>query len=117
MKNIKIAPFGEIPQDLGYVPADLLEQIPSLMLLIVKSGYFPSVEVLNDLFSKGEFDSGMSGGVCWERFYIEDDSWLILRNTIAERYKVDYKEPDGYSSISKYDHWVEEVLKYLSKTK
>ncbi len=110
-----MAPYGKPPEDHGYVPIDLLEQIPSLMLLIIKTRYFPSMKVLNDLFSKGEFDSGMSGGVSWEVFSIIKSDWQALKLAISVKYKITYEVLDECKLLETYDEWAERKLSIITK--
>ncbi|MFY0640989.1 MAG: hypothetical protein JXR16_08085 [Bermanella sp.] len=116
MITIKMAPYGEPPEDHGYVPVDLLEQIPSLMLLIIKTGHFPSQKVLNDLFSRGEFDSGMSGGVSWEAFSVDLHDWQDIKIAIADRHQIIYQEFDEEANFKNYDEWAENILSLIAKT-
>jgi len=112
MKSVKMAPTGSEPEDHGYLVIDLLEQMPSVMLIITLASTFPSLSLLNNIFSKGELDSGMSGGVCWEKFEISNDDLEELKKEISKKYNVDFKRNPELESLSLYSEWVNKALKY-----
>jgi len=112
MKSVKMSPVGSEPEDHGYLLIDLLEQMPSVMLIITSASTFPSLSVLNDIFSKGELDSGMSGGVCWEKFEVSQDDLEELKKEVSRKYNVDFKRNSELESLSTYSEWVGKALKY-----
>jgi len=107
-----MAPLGRAPEDHGYLVIDLLEQIPGVMLIITSAQLFPSLSLLNDIFSKGELDAGMSGGVCWEKFEISDVEFEELKQEIAKKYQIEFKENHELDSLMSYSEWASKALKY-----
>jgi len=112
MKSIKMSPSGSEPEEHGYSVIDLLEQMPSVMLIITSTSNFPSLSLLNDLFLKGELESGMSGGVCWEPFELSENDRIELKQVISEKYNIDFKRNPELESLNTYTEWVAKSLKY-----
>lgn len=112
MKTVRMAPIGRAPEDHGYFAIDLLEQMPSVMLVITSAAVFPSLPLLNNIFSKGELDSGMSGGVCWEKFELSDCEFYELKQEVARKYQVEFKDAPDLDALSSYSAWASKALKY-----
>lgn len=112
MKSINMSPIGTEPEDHGYLLIDLLEQMPSVMLVITSTSHFPPLLVLNDILSKGELDSGMSGGVCWEKLQISLDDSLELKIEVAKKYNISFKCNSELDSSSSYTEWIKKSVKY-----
>lgn len=112
MKSVKMSPIGSEPEDHGYSAFDLLEQMPSVMLIITSVSTFPSLSLLNNIFSKGELDSGMSGGVCWEKFEISNYDLEELKKEVSKKYNVEFKGNPELDSLSSYSEWASKALKY-----
>lgn len=112
MKSVKMAPTGSEPEDHGYLVIDILEQMPSVMLIITSTSTFPSLALLNNIFLKGELDSGMSGGVCWEKFEISADDLDELKIEVSKKYNVDFRSNPELDSLSSYSEWASKALKY-----
>ena len=82
--------------------AKLLTNIPYLYT----SGIFPSVEVLNEILSKGISDAGMSGGVKWEAYKVSDDDFdLIFKEVkfLSPFTELEYRKPDDW--VKNYEDW------------
>lgn len=116
MKHIQMAPVGFKPEDHGYLVIDLLEQMPCVMLVIISTSTFPSLLVLNDLFSKEELDAGMSGGVCWKKFELLADDREELKQIVSEKYHIDFKINSELDALSSYDEWINKSLRYIRRT-
>lgn len=112
MKSVKMAPSGSEPEDQGYLVIDLLEQMSSVMLIITSASTFPSLSLINNIFSKGELDFGMSGGVCWERFEISNDDLEELKEEVSKKYNIDFKSNPELEALSSYSEWASKALRY-----
>jgi len=104
-----MAPFGCAPEDHGYTVVDLIEQIPPLMIIVLERKILPPLAVLNDLFSRGECDSGMSGGVSWDVFQLNDTDISSIKNVLSEKYKIEFVELGELSAIQTFDDWVDSI--------
>lgn len=47
-------------------------------------GVFPPPHVINQVFSRGGGDGGMSPGASWEPFTISEEEYLALKEAVAE---------------------------------
>ncbi len=112
MKLISMAPSGENAVYQNYEVADLIEQLASFMLMIEASSNFPALPVLNDLFSKGEFDEGMSGGVQWIVFALTEQERLEIKREISIKYKINFVDNEVLDSLKTYADWFNKSLKF-----
>jgi hypothetical protein len=104
--NIKILPpmgSGEVKKPVTVV--GLVREIPYL----IQSGFLPSRKVLNDIFSRGINDAGMSGGCEWEPFQITEEGFseLVNKATDINGSKVSYSvPPDWVEDIEDFQIWI-----------
>lgn len=115
MKSVKMAPYSKVPEDRGYSVLDLLEQMPSVMLVVTSTLSFPSLSLLNNLFLSGELDAGMSGGVCWEPFELSQGEWEELKDAIARKYSLNLEAHHELDALSEYSDWTAAALKYCHR--
>jgi hypothetical protein len=81
-------------------PADLLENIPYLLVLKV----IPPLSVVNDLLRRGISDAGMSGGVRWEPFEIDATEWEETRRALEDAGD-DRRFVEPPAEVRDYDDW------------
>lgn len=84
---------------------ELVEQMPSFMLAMNKSKNFPNLAVLNDLFSLEVFDDGMSGGIWWKKFTINQRQLNDLKTRIEQDYGMTFLNNDELDTSSTYNEW------------
>ena len=107
--NIKILPpmgTGKIKKPVTV--AGLVKEIPYL----IQSGLLPPCKVLNDIFSKGINDAGMSGGCEWEPFQITEAGFAELVEIATDRNgtKVTYAQPPAWvADIEDFQIWVFDI--------
>jgi hypothetical protein len=46
-------------------------------------GIFPPLHIINQVFSSGGGDGGMSPGASWEPFTISEEEYTVLKKTVA----------------------------------
>lgn len=85
-----ILTVGEAIEATGSV-ADLLREIPYLLTYGI-----PNRRVINSVLRKGIIDSGMSGGVEWEPFEIDEREFSDVVSSLS----------DSGSEILSLPHWV-----------
>ncbi|MBU2870535.1 hypothetical protein [Colwellia sp. E2M01] len=84
----------------------LLTNIPYLYT----SGIFPSIDVLNEILSKGIYDAGMSGGVRWQPYKLQQgDFELTFKSvkSISSSSNLEFIEPaDWVKTFKDWKVWV-----------
>ncbi len=83
---------------------DLVLAIPYLL----HSKIVPPRSVLNEIFGKGIYDAGMSGGCSWKPFEISQEEYNELVEellTIPEKNFIQMETPDRITTYSKWQGW------------
>lgn len=109
--NIKVATFENPENWLDCPIEDFIEYLPALMLIICTGSVFPPLSVLNDLFSVGKMDSGMSGGLLWKPFTIAGNERLRLMKILSRKNKIQFIENEDLGSCVTYIEWSQKFLK------
>lgn len=112
MKTVKAASLDSDKDFFDVAVIEVIEQMPSLMLAIKGASSFPPQPVLNDLFSKGKVDDGMSGGVIWQPFDLSTDEYNILKTEISDKYEIAFRENKELDCMCRYSDWQKKSLKY-----
>ena len=92
-----IPPMGSEEVELEGDTLELLKNIPYLF----RSGVIPSVDIINNVLSKGLSDAGMSGGARWIPYQIDITNFneLVEKLKLSEGLEsIEYIEPDAWVS-------------------
>lgn len=115
MTEIKVSTF-EDPERQQDCPLDnFVEYLPTLMLIICTTRTFPSLAVLNDLFSIGHMDAGMSGGLRWQPFEILEAQRQSLMDAVSRKYQIEYQENVTLGSCVTFADWSRKALRFGRK--
>ena len=112
MKTVRAASIDNEKDFFEVTVLEVVEQMPSLMLVMNGARAFPSLIALNDLFSIGKCDDGMSGGVLWEVFTLSPDCYNDLKTSISLKYGINFREIPELNAKDKYDDWIIKALEY-----
>ena len=110
MRYIKASPYNDWSTNEELTCLELMERMPSFMLVMTSVCCFPSLDVLNDLFSKCEQNDGMSGSIFWEEFKISEEERQNLKAAISEKYDINFKENEILDPLVKYNKWFSQGL-------
>ncbi len=110
------------------ISSDSWENIPleKFILLVPSLGYsisiyqiIPPLAVLNDFFTLGEVNSGMSGHWIWKVFTIKRDEYKDLVEIIYTdpKLNINMREEFLYPKITKYKAWNKLMFSNYAKNK
>ncbi|MBL4827249.1 MAG: hypothetical protein JKY66_05985 [Spongiibacteraceae bacterium] len=115
MKTVKISISGLVTDYQECSVTELVEQLPSFMMAMNGSSNFPSLNVLNDLFAKGKIDDGMSGGACWEAFYINENDRKFIKDWLSGKYEICFSDNKSLDEMDSFDSWMRVSLKFCRR--
>ncbi|MEN6321434.1 MAG: hypothetical protein ABFD82_22145 [Syntrophaceae bacterium] len=90
---------------------DLLQAIPYLL----SDGLIPPLVVLNHIFQMGVYDAGMSGGITWEPFEIDQTEFNELVNGFVSLKNTEYRLVVTPDWVKTNIHWLIWKMEYLYK--
>jgi len=85
--------------------------VPHLAMALRLYKLMPPYAVLNDLFSMSRDDAGMSGGVEWNQFSIEQSEYDELVEELCTDPKLNIQLDSEASSCKDFAQWQKEALR------
>lgn len=115
MTEVKVSTFEDPERQLDCPLDNFVEYLPTLMLIICTTRTFPSLAVINDLFSVGHMDAGMSGGLKWQPFEISEEQRRSLMDTVSRKYQIEYQRNETLESCITYADWSRKAVRFGRK--
>ncbi|MEO0823392.1 MAG: hypothetical protein AAF074_23615 [Pseudomonadota bacterium] len=109
MREIETRDFsmnGQAPEVERRTPAALLQALPYLLWHNV----IPPMAVANEIFRAGEFGAGMSGGVTWDPFELDEAGYAEMADALAEDFGADLVRDPDLDAKPTYSAWMRAVL-------
>lgn len=96
---------------------DFVLMSPALGFSVHIYKVLPSLKVLNDFFSNGEANEGMSGAIEWKSFDIDTLEYEELVESICTNPKLDIKVDKKLNDIDSFSKWRRKALSVYNPRK
>jgi hypothetical protein len=104
-----LPPIGDGQTPVYGTLLDLLQAIPYL----ISDGLIPPLVVLNHIFKMGVYDAGMSGGITWEPFAIDQKEFDELVNGFVSLNNAEYRLVSTPGWVKTNIQWLIWKMEYL----
>lgn len=110
MRKIKykiLPPIGSYEPEFEGTLIDLVQAMPYLFVYKI----IPPLAVLNEIFMRGIYDMGMSGGCEWTPFKISESEYKHFVQKLLELPNENLCVETRLSKINSFDEWFEVINK------